>query len=307
MNAIERDAFQRQVAGDLNCDAIGLLAAIALLFLVDWETGVCTLPVATIGKYMRRADDAARAGLKELERRGHIEIKRNFNGPSSYTPKLRNPPKKPEPTARKTPDSSPRKTRHLTEDDSMNPIEQNRTPQAAASSRRRFDALPPEIQILVRGFQRMTKAPYCASYDRLIPAVIRTVKRVGLAPVEQLYTMLSNHSDAMHAIKLYQALDALQGESDVSAPPKAEDSAPGCLITEAKALVEAAHKNPSAMNDIMTRCKAAGHRLPWGWWAENRHGIAQALARTMKDLRRQEASAGGEAEATSSGTESEYR
>jgi hypothetical protein len=164
---------------------------------------------------------------------------------------------------------------------------QNRSPAAAAASRRRFDSLPNEIRHLVKRLQQMTKAPF-ASYDRLVPIVLDAVKRCGLADVEQLYTMLANHSDAMPAWKLYQAINALQGQSDVSTgpqEPKTEDSEPPLdrrLIDNAKELVAEAHiRNPKLMTEIMNRCQNAGHGFGCGLWRENRHAVAQALARTM--------------------------
>jgi hypothetical protein len=166
--------------------------------------------------------------------------------------------------------------------------EQSRAPKDAAASRRRFDDLPLPIQTLVRGFQQMTKAPYFANYDRLIPTVLQAVKRCELPAVEQLYTMLANHSDAMPAYQLYQAINALRGKSDVSAPckaPEAQDSAPSVpktLIEEATRMVEDAHiVKPLAMTAIQERCRAAGHAFGCGLWSQNRHEVAKALARTM--------------------------
>lgn len=284
MNSIQREDFFRQVMADTAVSGLGVLAAMALLYMVDWQTGICTQSVGTIGQFMRRAEDAAREGLKLLEAAGHIEIRRQFNGPSSYVLKLRKPPKNPPDSPPKKPVPTPRETPDLLENNSKIQIESNRGSKAFAV-RKLFDGLPLPIQSLVRGFQKLSTRPYCASYERLIPTVLRAVERCGLPAVEQLYTMLSNHSEPMQAIQLYQVLDALRKESDVSATPEAEDSGPmppDTLIAEATKMVrEATMYHGGDREDIMRRCKAAGHAAQFGWWKDEKHKIAQALARTL--------------------------
>jgi hypothetical protein len=166
------------------------------------------------------------------------------------------------------------------------PITEKNRAQRGAQTRQVMRAVPPEVQPLVKGLQQLTSGEYAASYKTLIPLILTTVQRCGLQPVEHLYTMLADQKGAVRSFDLYRMLKQLEPHSDKKAPAGTAEPPPPLptdtpLIIEATRLVEDAYGTHSATIIIQNRIRAAGFDLKEGWWRDQRHKMAQQLARAM--------------------------
>jgi hypothetical protein len=166
------------------------------------------------------------------------------------------------------------------EDSSKIKTGQDRVPNGAAA-RQIMRTLPDDTQALIKKLQQVPGKPGCA-FDRIAPKVLEAIKRCGQKAVEDLYALVAPEKGRMEPWRLYQMLDGLEVRSDQQARPEPEPlplDAP--LIVQAKGLIEAAQSDPRAISRINARITAAQVDFMSFWWRDNRHKLAQALARTI--------------------------
>jgi hypothetical protein len=285
-------------------DAEARLVCLTLINHHNVKDGTCNPSIPTLVDKTGLGETTVRGRLWKLVEEGCLEMARS-RPRATYDFKLKMPPWAEEaraarcrqgaegmsdrPTAEA--ENSPRDESSRCEPSSAEPeqdskillTEKNRA-QRGVQTRQLMRTMPSEVQPLVKALQQLTGGQYAASYASLIPLVLTTVQRCGLQPVEHLYAMLADQKGEVRSFDLYRMLKQLQPQSDKKAPavellPSLPPDSP--LIVEAKRLVEDAHGTYSATISIQKRISAAGFDIEVGWWRDQRHKMAQQLARAM--------------------------
>lgn len=278
----------RQAMFSIACplDAEARIVLLALLQHFNIKTQQCNPSASTLARETGLGMTTVRDRFKVLEANECLKrTRKHGRACHDYMPLI--PPwadisklAKPSPDVPPTPSKSSPPDTEQEEDSSKKETGQDRVRNGAAT-RQIMRQLPDDIAMLIRKLQQVPGKPGCA-YARLVPKVLETIERCGQAAVEDLYTLIAPQKGEMAPWLMYQMLDGLQAVSDKTAPEESPPLPPDApLIEEAKAAIQAADCDIRARIAIDARMRAAHVDFMSFWWKDDRHKLAQALARTI--------------------------